>query len=157
MPRTGDMVIAASSNASAYKTYRAFGLGEHAIWNAIGCNASQNYKYPVLGCVLEQEGAGGLTRHDIERVSLRQALPLHGIDSWIHSLKRRHNKASHEPSVVSRLLEGGGYHLDDPDTKDWMDSLRLFEQVIDQIRPTRLGVSPMVFSPTNAPKKQRKH
>ena len=159
MPRTGDMVLAPTSNASAYKTYRAFGLGEHCVWNALGCNASPNYKYPVLGCLLEQDGAGGLSRSDIERVSLRKGPPLRGIESWIPSLRRRHSRASHEPGVVARLLEGGGFHADD--TKDWMDSLRLFEQVIDQIRPSRLGVSPMAFStpqPAETPstKKHRK-
>ena len=167
MPRTGDMVLASTSNTAAYKTYRAFGLGEHSVWNSIGCNASQNYRYPVLGCVLEQESAGGVSANDIRRVSLRKGSPLHGIDSWISGLKRRHNKANHEPSVVSRLIEGGGYHLsDDPDTQDWMDSLHLFETVLDQSKPSKLGVSPLLLSPKsdkihngstdNSAKKQRK-
>ena len=147
MPTTGDMVLASTTNTAAYKTYRAFGLGEHCVWNAIGCNASQNYKYPVLGCVLEQDHAGGVGASDIRRVSVRAGEPLRGIASWIAGLKRRHNKASHEPSVVSRLIEGGGYHLDDPDTKDWMDSLHLFETVMDQVKPGRLGVAPMTLSP----------
>jgi hypothetical protein len=159
MPKTGDMVLASTSNTAAYKTYRAFGLGEHCVWNSIGCNASQNYRYPVLGCVLEQQSAGGVSAEDIRRVSLRKGPPLQGINSWISSLKKRHNKANHEPSVVSRLIEGGGFHLtDDPDTQDWMDSLHLFETVLDHSRPSQLGVSPMTLStPSASPnKKQRK-
>jgi hypothetical protein len=162
MPKTGDMVLASTSNTAAYKTYRAFGLGEHAVWNALGCNASQNYRYPVLGCVLEQEGAGGVSASEIRRISLRKGPPSHGIESWISGVKKRHNKASHEPSVVSRLLEGGGYHIsDDPDTKDWMDSLHLFETVLDQSKPSKLGISPLLLSPKSAKthstaKRQRK-
>ena len=157
MPKTGDMVLASTSNTAAYKTYRAFGLGEHCVWNAIGCNASQNYRYPVLGCVLEQENAGGVSADEIRRVSLRQGPPLHGIKSWLPSLKRRHNKASHEPSVVSRLIENGGFHLsDDSDTQDWMDSLQLFETVLDISKPSHLGVSPLTLNAASPNKKQRK-
>lgn len=158
MPRTGDMVLASTSNTAAYKTYRAFGLGEHSVWNAIGCNASQNYRYPVLGCVLEQEGAGGVSAEEIQRVSLRKGPALQGIKSWLPSLKKRHNKASHEPSVVSRLIDGGGFHLsDDTDTQDWMDSLKLFETVLDMSKPSRLGVSPLSLTDHPSPsKKQRK-
>jgi hypothetical protein len=160
MPTTGDMVLASTSNTAAYKTYRAFGFGEHSVWNAIGCNASENYRYPVLGCVIEQEAAGGVSADDIRRVSLRKGAPLSGIASWFPSLKKRHSKASHEPSVVYRLLEGGGFHQDDPDTQDWMDSLHLFETVLDQSRPNKLGVSPMTLSPPNISsspnKKQRR-
>lgn len=157
MPSTGDMVLAPTTNAAAYKTYRAFGLAEHAVWNAIGCNASQNYKYPVLGCVLEQEGAGGLSKAEIQRVALRQGTTgLGGIESWISSLKKRHNKASHEPSVVAHLLDGAGSHSDDPDTREWMDGLFVFETVLDQAKPTKMGVSPEALSPGSSVKRHRK-
>ena len=161
MPRTGDMVLASTSNTAAYKTYRAFGFGEHSVWNAIGCNASENYRYPVLGCVLQQQAAGGVSVDDIRSVSLRRGVPLTGISSWLPTLKRRHSKANQEPSVVTRLLEDGGSHLADPDTQEWMDSLHLFETVLDLSKPNQLGVSPLTLSPAKPSfspnKKQRKN
>lgn len=156
MPRTGDMVLAPTTNAAAYKTYRAFGLAEHAVWNQIGCNASQNYKYPVLGCVLEQQNAGGLSKSDIERVALRQGAPLRGIESWIPSLKKRRKRTGHEPSVVSHLVEGTGFHPDDPDIKEWMDGLFVFETVLDFANPKKMGVSPEALSCGSPAKKQRR-
>ena len=150
MPHEGELCLAPTSNASAYKTYRAFGMGEHCVWNALGCNASSNYRYPVMGCVLEQDKAGGVSAADLHAISVRKT-SFRGIDSWISTLKKRHNKSSHEPSVVARLLEGGGFHLDDPDTRDWMHHLHLFEEVLDQIRSNKLGVAD--FPPSA--KKQR--
>jgi hypothetical protein len=140
MPSVGDMVLARTSNAAAYKLYRAHGLGEHAVWNALGCNASSSYRYPILGCVLEQDSLGGVTRQEITQVATRTGPPLRGVDSWLPSLKKRHGK--NEPSVVSRLADGGGLHNDDPDFQEWMNSLYLFEHVIDQVSPNRLGVGP---------------
>jgi len=141
MPSVNDMVLARTSNAAAYKLYRAHGLGEHAVWNALGCNASSSYRYPILGCVIEQENAGGISREEIVRVATRTGPALHGIDSWIHSLRKKHTKSQHEPSVVARLTEGAGFHNDDPEVKEWMDSLYMFEHVIDQVKATKLGVA----------------
>ena len=147
MPHAGELTLAPTSNASAYKTYRAFGLGEHCVWNALGCNASSNYRYPVLGCVLEQDKAGGVSGEDIRKISLRK-LAFRGIQSWVSTLRPRR----HEPSVVARIQDGGGFHLDDPDTREWMDHLRLFEEVLDKVRrPDKLGVPD--FPPPS--KKQR--
>ena len=126
------------------------------MWNAIGCNASHNYKYPVLGCVLEQDKAGGVSEAEIHRVALREGPSLRGFESWLPSLKKRHNKASHEPSVVAHLLDGAGFHPNDPDTKEWMDGLFVFETVLDCSKPSKIGVSPEALSPGAASVKKRR-
>jgi hypothetical protein len=153
MPSVNDLVLARTSNAAAYKLYRAHGLGEHAVWNALGCNASSSYRYPILGCVIEQGNAGGISQQEIFRVATRgPGGALHGIDSWIQSLKKKQHSSKgtaasssprNEPSVISRLIDGGssGFHHDDPESKEWMESLYLFEHVIDQVKPGKLGVS----------------
>jgi hypothetical protein len=106
--------------------------------------------------VLEQENAGGLSKSEIERVALREGAPLRGIESWIPSLKKRRKKGAHEPSVVSHLVEGTGFHPDDPDIKEWMDGLFVFETVLDLANPKKMGVSPEALSCGSPAKKQRR-
>jgi hypothetical protein len=148
MPHTNDMVLARTSNAAAYKLYRAFGLGEHSSWNGLGCNASSNYKYPVLGCVI---GVGGVSEAEVLKVAMRQGPSLRGINSWLPRLKKECTKFSKEPAVVQKLITNP---KDLPiDTEEWMSSLHLFEEVLDLSRPDRLGVVVPAAPPS---KKMRK-
>jgi hypothetical protein len=156
LPSVNDMVLARTSNAAAYKLYRAHGFSEHSVWNSLGCNASSNYRYPILGCVLEQDDAGGVTREEIVGVATRTGPALRGIETWLSSVKKKHRAAKHEPSVVGRLVENSGFHSDDPEVSEWMESLYLFEHVLDASKPSKMGV-PMKEDPvvTLTPKKQR--
>ena len=134
MPQMGDHVLELTSNASAYKTYRAFGLGEHIAWNRLKVNHHADYLYPVLGCVLDQNREGGVTAEQIRKLSVREIPSLKGIGSWLTSVKQRAEIKAVREVVV----------FDKPTIEDlqFQQDLARFEDILDKVSPSKLGAKP---------------
>jgi hypothetical protein len=139
MPVRGDRVLELTANASAYKIYRAFGFGEHLVFNRLpGANQQADYLYPVLGCVLQTADCrSGVTSDQILRVATRQIKSLGGISGWLPSLIAD-EEADHDVVEQLRYFD---FQETTTEERKFLQELDLFEQVLDKVSPGNLGVA----------------
>lgn len=138
LPLPDELTLEPTANAAAYKTYRAFGLGEHYAFNRLRVNQHPDYLYPVLGVVLEQRtgllrqvSLGGVTAETIRQLSVRKAPSLHGISDWISGL---------QPNGIS-CLSDLALPPEDREDSQFQRELAVFEQVLDKVSPSHLGAA----------------
>jgi len=130
LPQLHDYTLETTANAGAYKTYRAFGLGEHPAWNRLQINNQSDYLYPVLGCVLHQlsPDIGGITADQIRQLSVRAIPSLHGMSNWLN--QRLSQRA--EIKAITDLLRAN----EDPELRE----IEFFESILDRTNQNQLGV-----------------
>lgn len=136
LPQMGDYTLDTTANASAYKTYRAFGLGEHVSWSRLDVNNHCQYLYPVLGCVLDQNNTGGVTAEKIRQLSVRGISSLNGIAGWLDTVDKR----SSDIRAISELVKFDTRTCSVDDASE-MRELQFFESILDRTSPNQLGVS----------------
>jgi len=135
LPQLGDLTLEGTANASAYKTYRAFGFGEHPAWSRLQVNNHAEYLYPVLGCVLEQNRDGGVTAEQIRKLAVRETPALSGVSSWVGGVTQRA-----EIRAVSELMSFDLLTCSREEASQTQE-LKFFESILDRTSQAQLGVS----------------